>query len=309
MSRQHSSRATLVLVSSISILTLFGSSAQAAYPGRNGAIVFTRAYAHGGTDIWKMRSRGGAGQRLTSDPRAEGEAAWSPDGSKIVFQRRIPQGEFQLVVMDADGRNPRVVGGGAAGGYPTWSPSGERIAYQMFADTIRLAILDLPSGEVALLRALSVGAFDPEWSPLGTRIAFEGNPHGQTYNIYTVNSRGRDVVRLTRAHAFEYGADWAPSGARLLFIRSMSAGGSFGEIYVMDADGRHITRLTDSDRSEESAAFSPDGKRIVFSRCCFGHRQTSELFVARVDGSNVRRLTYTAADESSPDWRPVPRRH
>jgi Tol biopolymer transport system component len=61
--------------------------AHAAYPGKNGVIAFTRTYAHDKGDIWKMRSRGGIGQRLTHGFGAETEPAWSPDGSRIVFAR------------------------------------------------------------------------------------------------------------------------------------------------------------------------------------------------------------------------------
>jgi dipeptidyl aminopeptidase/acylaminoacyl peptidase len=325
VSTRRTAAMTVLLTAAVLVMSI--PAAYAAYPGHNGAIAFTRTYPHDKGDIWTMRSRGGDGQRLTHGFGAETQPAWSPDGSRIVFRRPAGMGAFKLIVMRGDGSHQRWEAIGSSpqrsisprGGYASWSPSSSRLVFDSSLSAPAgnqsydgLAVIELrddidfsPPGLGGLFKG-GASQFDPEWSPDGSLIAFEGDPHYHRTDIYTMNSSGRQVDQLTRTRAYEYGVDWSPSGKRLLFIRGVKSGGELvGEVFMMDADGRHVRQLTDSERSEESAAWSPDGRRIVIERCCYGPRQTSDLFVIRADGSNLRRLTHTDADESSPDWRPV----
>lgn len=58
----------------------------------------------GGT-IWKIGLNGAGIQQLTrsGDDRSP---SWSADGRSISFQRRMPDGNWDMYVMDADGKNP-----------------------------------------------------------------------------------------------------------------------------------------------------------------------------------------------------------
>ena len=58
---------------------------------------------------------------------------WSPDGSRIAFQRSRWKTEsgHAIYVADSDGRNVRRVASNASqvGGGPSWSPDGRLLAY------------------------------------------------------------------------------------------------------------------------------------------------------------------------------------
>jgi hypothetical protein len=58
-----------------------------------------------GGSIWKIGLNGSGIEQLTrgGDDRAP---TWSDDGRKIYFQRRLPNGNWDAYVMDADGKNP-----------------------------------------------------------------------------------------------------------------------------------------------------------------------------------------------------------
>jgi len=300
-------RTTLLLASSTAILALLALPAEGAFPGRNGAIVFSRTYPHSSRgDIWKMRRRGGSADRLTTDSRDEREPAWSSDGTSIVFERAIDQIEFQLAITESNGRTSHVVGGGSAGGHATWSPSGKRLAYSAFIDTPAIAVLNVRSGVATPILSRGTPS-DPAWSPVGSRIAYEAKGSRGT-DLFAMTPGGHDRVRLTQTPAWEFTPDWSPNGKQIVFIRARRGDGP-GDIFVITASGESMTRLTDTPFDERSAAFSPNGNRIVFSRCCFGESETSEIFVMHSDGTHVHRLTHNNAEDTAPDWQPRPKGH
>jgi hypothetical protein len=60
---------------------------------------------HGSSTIWKIGLNGGDIQQLTrgGDDR---HPSWSDDGKKIYFQRRMPDGNWDIFSMEADGTQP-----------------------------------------------------------------------------------------------------------------------------------------------------------------------------------------------------------
>ena len=96
-------------------------------------------------DIWVMNADGSGKSRLTSDPWADSEPAWSPDGSEIAFTHRrnetdphayVLNAPSDVYVMNADGSDARnLTGGGRTGALgaqeednashsPSWQPVG-----------------------------------------------------------------------------------------------------------------------------------------------------------------------------------------
>ena len=101
-------------------------------------IVFT---AHPATDnpnvsnqaeIYVTNPDGSFRQQLTSNLEEERAAAWSPDGTAIVYSCRIGGGmnTFQICVMNADGTNVQQLTGDSVPNLTaTWSPDGQHIVF------------------------------------------------------------------------------------------------------------------------------------------------------------------------------------
>lgn len=74
-------------------------------------------------------------------PAEERAAAWSADGTRIAFMRRIPGGRSKIWVMNADGTNQvQLTHDALFDASPTWSPDGKKIlfAHGETTDTLEL---------------------------------------------------------------------------------------------------------------------------------------------------------------------------
>ena len=86
--------------------------------------------------VWVVEVASGVSKQLTAEEErsASGEAAWSPDGTRIAFlsQRTdtdVEENADVWVVPAAGGRPTKVSDTGFRVGPPRWSPDGQRIAY------------------------------------------------------------------------------------------------------------------------------------------------------------------------------------
>ena len=129
-------------------------------------------------------------------------------------------------------------------------------------------------------------------------IVFASERNGN-FEIYTMNTDGTGLTRLTFSDATDSRPAWSPDGKHIVFtiFRDGNA-----EIYTMDADGSDLTRLTFNDADDTSPAWSPKGSnggRIVFTSTRDGN---AEIYTMNTDGSDLTRLTFNDASDSSPHW-------
>jgi Tol biopolymer transport system component len=78
-------------------------------PVSTGKIAFASDRVGGQFDLYTMTTSGGSQTRLTTEPRADFDPAWSPDGTKIAFSsnQAADAGSFEIYLMDAGGGNTR----------------------------------------------------------------------------------------------------------------------------------------------------------------------------------------------------------
>jgi sugar lactone lactonase YvrE len=136
---------------------------------------------------------------------------------------------------------------------------------------------------------------DPDWSPDGARIAYEGGEAAS--EIWVVQADGNNPVRLTNLGVESDDPDWSPDGTRIVFETDDGS----REIAIMNADGSNLRILTNTPAHSEKPQFSPDGTRILF----FSNRDGNyEIYVMNVDGSNLQRLTTHPQDDYDAAWSP-----
>lgn len=221
----------------------------------------------GDFEIYTMSAAGGPLTKLTSNSSDDLEPAWSPNGARIVF-RSDRDGNNEIYKMNADGSSQvRLTSNTASDFAPSFSPDGAEIAFQRFTSGTAVGqgneIFKMNAdgqGQINLTaNAAAVNDGSPEWSPDGSRIAFQSNRNGD-FDIYTMTATGSSVTRLTTHVAADRNPVWSPSGSHLAF-ESERDGSS--QIYTMTANGSGQARRTSGNATELTPSWQGDSRPPV----------------------------------------------
>jgi Tol biopolymer transport system component len=254
----------------------------AAHGTRSGAkIAFTRTILEPRytSHLFVMNPDGSGLRQLTYGDVADRWQSWSPDGSRIVFERSVRSRGSDVFGVTADGTSLRRLTRTATSHQPAWSPDGRTIAYY---DSTGVFVMNADgTGKRLLTDQAGAGspARSPTWSPDARRIAFASSVGG----IFVVNADGSGERRLTSGRSFACPA-WSPDGRWIAFVSLPPLG--YDSIYVVDEAGGPERRLTRHAYTESGFAWSPDSRRIVYAR-----EKRGGVYTIDVDGTGDRRLT------------------
>lgn len=215
--------------------------------------------------------------QLTNDGAANGNAALSPDGTRIAYSK---DGVIHIMSSDGSGDQPL-----QPGNFPEFAPNGQRIVYVANGE---IRAMDLDGSDVETLRA---GGDMPDWSSDG-RIAFR-----DSRSIWVMDADGSDPRELVADTPTDSYASprWSPDATRIAFE---SCGPEFCHIEVVDSDGSNREALTTGPVLDFLPDWSPDGEWIVFERDA---GTSFNLWLMRADGSSSTAIT-TSGDASTPKW-------
>jgi dipeptidyl aminopeptidase/acylaminoacyl peptidase len=245
------------------------------------------------TEIWVGDPAAGTRRQLTRGRKSSAQPAWSPDGKWLAFvsdrsdKRQIYRinalgGEAEVLTDAPEGINGFV-----------WSPDGRSIAYtatEPKSDAIkerdkkygeftvvdsdqRMAHLHVFDLATRKSRQITNGAFvvgDFNWSPDGTRIAFDHRINSDPANLGSANISIVDVADgalrpLVTLEGPDASPVWSPDGSRIAFETTMANPWFFYAntmIAVVPASGGAPQPLTEA--FDEDASIVSWGPRAIF---------------------------------------------
>ncbi len=184
-------------------------------------------------------------------------------------------------------------------------------------------IYGLSLGTKTLRNLTNKLGYDAEasWSPDGGRIVFasnrlayeggltpeqvksrDGDP-SSFLDLYSMNSDGTDVRRLTASPGYDGGPFFSPSGRQICW-RRFTEDGMVAEIFLMDADGSRQRPVTRLGKMSWAPFFHPSGDYLVFTTNLHGLDNFELYLVAAEGNAEPVRVTRTPGFDGLPVFAP-----
>jgi len=240
----------------------------------DGKSVVYASKATGNWDLYVQRVGGKNPRNLTADSTADDtQPAFSPDGERIAFRSERERGG--LFVMGATGESVKRLTD--FGYHPAWSPDGRDVAYcthniedpnDRSLERSDIWIVNAATGEKRQLTGESVGdAAQPQWSPMGARIAYWSKRKGGQRDLWTIPAAGGTPIAVTDDAAFDWNPVWSPDGKYLYFASDRGGQMNLWRVAIEEKTGI-VTgppeSLTTPSPYAEHLSFSRDGRRAVY---------------------------------------------
>jgi Tol biopolymer transport system component len=232
-------------------------------------ITYATLRSDGGSDLGEVAADGGGARPLLICPEAAcSGAAWSPDGRRLVYERR------NTLLTSTEPGPPHL----------WW--------------------LDPATGETTpVFEDREWQGYGARWSPDGNWLSYVA-PTKQGVQVYNVND-GRSFLIPSQMGGL---APWSPKGDALLVSEIQPQEEGFAvHLFQVNAASGQLTDLSGADAQVEdsSAAWSPDGTWIALTRKVAGAAMGKQIWLIRSDGSGARYLTNEMdTNHSLPEWSP-----
>ena len=230
---------------------------------------------------------------------------FSPDGSKIAFQRANVSGTtgYIFVVPTAGGSAKQVTFEHRnKWGAPAWTQDGQELVYSSWSPGGLTTLWRIPAsgGTPRSLAGVGLGAFNPTTSRRGHELAYQSVQDKDT--IWRLDLAGDKQRRglpipIISEKGGKMRPHFSPDGKRITFESDRLGA---WEIWTCAADGSDCAQLTRLQGVAGAPNWSPDGRHVAFE---FHPGERSEIYVVDVAGGQARIVpTNPGFDNLAPSW-------
>jgi Tol biopolymer transport system component len=191
--------------------------------GRSVAFVSDR---DGDYEVFTMNADGSTQVQLTHDDVPAIHPYWSPDGTRIIYNR-VVKGErvYEIRMMNRDGSaDTAILSDEELNSYAQISPDGTRVVFDKWVENDEnngeIYVLSLESG--ALTRLTENTTYDgyPTWHPDGKRIIYASRV-GEQFKLFSICADGTDRRQFTFGAGNDARADVSSDGRKIVFNREI----------------------------------------------------------------------------------------
>lgn len=263
---------------------------------RNGLV----AYADG-DDIFTADPVTGVATAIVTGPQVDQNPIFSPDGTRVAFQRNAGAGLWDVYVARSDGSGLTLVTpesvrlDGVSSRNFELSPDGRSVLIMRVRRGF--PIMSLAQTDGSGMRDLDIGMPAREGTfrpPDGAEILFTADEGTSSPNEgqYVVNPADLTVRAIVRAGIGSdmSTASWSPDGSRIAYYaHETSAAGRTARIEVVSADGsrRIVLPMPEGAVWQARPVWSNDGTRIFATRGYTAEMEDVRPVVLPADGSSV----------------------
>ncbi|MBS1795872.1 MAG: PD40 domain-containing protein [Acidobacteria bacterium] len=223
--------------------------------------------SNGNADIWTMNADGSGQKQLTTDPRADTQPKFTPDGKFIYFLSNR-SGLMSVWRMSADGRDPRQLTVDQDVFALELAPDGAAIYYTARAENIYVQKLWKCAADGTGVRQLTEkAAFLPKIAPDGRTLAAY-YPDAATGELKLTLIAADDGAVLKQLDTPENDGspvfDWQPDGKNILLATTRSAATT---LWLVPVDGRPPVKIKDwPNENLFRLNVSKDGKNLFYEK-------------------------------------------
>jgi len=231
-------------------------------------------------------------------PFTFGNAHWSPDGKRFLYQSGIKTDDGGLdsniyLYDTASGEVATIVESPFFDGDPSFTPDGNSILFSSDRDgNYELYSKALETGEIKRLTVdPSLDAF-PRMSPDGTQILFISQRDKEDADIFVMNADGTNVRRVTDLPSNEggSGAAWSRDGTKILFVSDLSGKAN---IYMINFEPFAPTPLF-KENSDAIPSIVPVPGRNEFIACVELGADRFEIRSLDTAGNTIGKIALTS---------------
>ena len=263
------------------------------------------------SDLFIANSDGSGPRKLASFPdRSAGNAAWSPDGSRLrftVIDWRIPEWSLWEILRDGTGLRPLLPGWNtdALVCCGRWTPDGAYYVFQLSQQGVT-SLWAIREKDGFLSRA----SRKPFQLATGALRFREPAPSKDGHTIFAIG----DQVRAEIMRRDSTTGEWIPlslgPSVKSITELNYSRRGDWVAYATYPDMTLWRSRLDDSERQQLTfpplevrwPSWSPDGEKLVINARLPG--KPWKMYVIRADGGSPEQLVPGTETESFPDWSP-----